>query len=53
MSNIREDAVIDLVIDELWEIYDDDKNGMLDIDETRNFVKESLATMCQTHCFHE
>lgn len=53
MSNIGEDAVIDLVIDELWEIYDDDKNGMLDIDETRNFVKESLATMCQTHCFHE
>ena len=53
ITQMKEDQVINIVIQELWEIYDDDKSGELDVDETRKFVKESLAALCQDHCFNE
>ena len=30
-----ENAAIDGVIEEMWDIYDDDKNGSLDYEETK------------------
>jgi Ca2+-binding EF-hand superfamily protein len=33
------------VIDSIWEKYDDDGNGSLDIDEARHFVKDILKDL--------
>ena len=42
-SNIE--AVINKCVDDIWEQYDSDKNGKLDLDETRKFVKQTLGEM--------
>jgi hypothetical protein len=37
----KHDALVE-VVDELWDKYDDDFNGYLDLDETRNFMTDIL-----------
>ena len=39
------DHIINKVIEELWDEFDDDGNGTLDIDETKAFVKTTLVEM--------
>lgn len=42
-----------MVIEEMWHIYDDDGNGELDYDETKQFIKDSLKAMTNEDCFNE
>ena len=39
------DHIINKVIEELWDEFDDDGNGTLDYDETKEFVKTTLVEM--------
>lgn len=39
------DHIINKVIVELWDEFDDDGNGTLDYDETKDFVKTTLVEM--------
>jgi Ca2+-binding EF-hand superfamily protein len=39
------DHIINKVIEELWDEFDDDGNGTLDYDETKDFVKTTLVEM--------
>ena len=48
-----EEVAIDAVINDMWEIYDEDKNGSLDFNEVKRFVKDALAKMCQSTCYNE
>ena len=36
------DHIINTVIEEIWDEFDDDGNGTLDVDETHLFVKSTL-----------
>ena len=47
------DKALKMVIEEMWEIYDDDKNGELDKREARNFAKDALAALYPEECFRE
>jgi hypothetical protein len=38
----QDDALLQ-VVDNLWDQYDDDGNGYLDIDETRNFILNIMS----------
>lgn len=42
-DEIDDDDALAQVVDNLWEEYDDDQNGYLDIDETRNFIKNIMS----------
>ena len=53
ISGMGEEAAIDAVINDMWQIYDEDKNGYLDFEEVKRFVKDALATMCRSTCFSE
>ena len=53
ISGMGELAAIDAVIDDMWEIYDEDKNGSLDFNEVKRFVKDALAQMCQSVCYND
>ena len=53
ISGMGEQAAIDAVINEMWNIYDEDQSGYLDYDEVKKFVKDALATMCRSICFSE
>jgi Ca2+-binding EF-hand superfamily protein len=39
------DHIINTVIEEIWDEFDDDGNGTLDVDETHLFVKTTLTEM--------
>ena len=41
------------VVDDLWDKYDDDYNGFLDKDETRNFMKDILNQVPNAQEFSE
>ena len=53
ISGMGEEAAIDAVINDMWQIYDEDKSGYLDFEEVKSFVKDALATMCRSACFSE
>ena len=53
ISGMGEEAAIDAVINDRWQIYDEDKNGYLDFEEVKRFVKDALATMCRSTCYSE
>ena len=36
------DHIINTVIEEIWDEFDEDRGGTLDVDETHNFVKSTL-----------
>ena len=42
------DNIINVCIDEIWNEFDVDGNGDLDIDETHEFVKHTLVEMGET-----
>ena len=39
------DHIINTVIEEIWDEFDEDRGGTLDVDETHNFVKSTLIEM--------
>ena len=39
------DTILRKAIDEIWEMFDDDGNGLFDIDETSSFIKHTLTEM--------
>ena len=39
------DHIINTVIEEIWDEFDEDRGGTLDVDETHNFVKSTLQEM--------
>ena len=39
------DHIINTVIEEIWDEFDDDGNGTLDVNETHLFVKTTLQEM--------
>lgn len=41
------------VVDELWDKYDDDFNGYLDFDETRNFMQDIMKQIPNSQEFSE
>ena len=53
ISGMGEEVAIDAVVNDMWEIYDEDKNGSLDFNEVKRFVKDALAKMCQSTCYSE
>ena len=53
IKGMGDEVAVDTVIDDMWVIYDDDKNGSLDFKEVKRFVKDALATMCLSICFKE
>lgn len=38
-----DDAALLEVVESLWSTYDDDNNGYLDMDETRNFILNIMS----------
>merc|ERR1711871_1872275 len=42
---VPDEAAILKILDEVWDRYDDDKNGYLDRDETRKFFTETLGNL--------
>ena len=44
-SNTDIDAVIQKCVDDIWTQYDADNSGSLDKEETKQFVKNTLADM--------
>ena len=38
-----DDAALMEVVNSLWDTYDDDGNGYLDMDETRNFILNIMS----------
>ena len=38
MADLR--MILEQMIDDIWDIYDDDGNGYLDKEETKTFVKD-------------
>ena len=38
-------TILKKAIDEIWEMFDDDGNGLFDIDETSSFIKHTLSEM--------
>ena len=53
MSGMGVEVAIDLVIDDMWSLYDEDKNGTLEYNEVKKFVKDALAMMCRSSCYDE
>ena len=45
------DAVISKCVDEIWEKYDKDNSGLLDKEETRRFVMDTLSDMADGASF--
>jgi hypothetical protein len=39
------DHIINTVIEDIWDEFDDDGNGTLDLEETKAFVKTTLIEM--------
>ena len=56
------DTILRKAIDEIWEMFDDDGNGLFDIDETTSFIRHTLTEMGESpdyaeadfmQCFHQ
>ena len=47
------DTVISKCVDEIWTKYDDDGNGYLDKNETKQFVQDTLADMSDGAGFND
>ena len=39
------ESILRKTIDEIWEMFDDDGNGLFDIDETTSFIRHTLTEM--------
>ena len=39
------ETILKKTIDEIWEMFDDDGNGLFDIDETTSFIRHTLTEM--------
>ena len=48
-----DDAALLEVVNQLWDTYDDDGNGYLDMDETRNFILNIMAQVPNAQEFSE
>ena len=55
------DTIMQKTVDDIWEMFDDDGNGNFDVDETTNFIKQTLIEMGESpdyadadfiQCFH-
>ena len=46
-------ASITNVVDQVFERYDRNRNGYLDLDETREFIKDTLADLGSANEFSE
>ena len=44
---------IEELVEELWAIYDEDKSGSLDYDETKLFITETLTSMGQKDAYND
>lgn len=49
----EDDAALLEVVNQLWDTYDDDGNGYLDMDETRNFILNIMAQVPNAQEFSE
>ena len=47
------DQILKKAIDEIWEMFDDDGNGLFDIDETTAFIKHTLKEMGEQPVYNE
>ena len=47
------DTILSKVIDEIWEMFDDDGNGTFDIDETTAFIRHTLSEMGESPDYNE
>lgn len=45
LEKTDEDLYIEAMMDQIWCIYDDDENNVLDIHETKKFVVDYIAIM--------
>ena len=54
-EEIYEDVnqILKKAIDEIWEMFDDDGNGLFDIDETSSFIKHTLTEMGESPDYAE
>ena len=52
-SNKDESASLNLLVEEIWDIYDVDHSGYLDKDELAKFVKEYMPEMLKDYKFSE
>ena len=50
---MEEDDALMQVVDNLWDTYDDDGNGFLDMDETRNFILDIMKQVPNAQEFEE
>ena len=47
------DSILRKAIDEIWEMFDDDGNGLFDIDETTSFIRHTLQEMGESPEFNQ
>ena len=47
------DTILRKAIDEIWEMFDDDGNGLFDIDETTSFIRHTLTEMGESPDYSE
>ena len=47
------DTILRSAIDEIWEMFDDDGNGLFDIDETTAFIRHTLSEMGESPEYSE
>ena len=47
------DTILKKAIDEIWEMFDDDGNGLFDIDETTSFIRHTLSEMGESPDYSE
>ena len=53
MAGKEQELAIDEFIEQMFEIYDDDGNDFLELEEIRPFVQESLAAMGKDNLYSE
>ena len=55
VQEIYEDVntILGNVVDEIWEMFDDDGNGTFDVDETTDFIKHTLTEMGESPEYSE
>ena len=46
-------TILSNVVDEIWEMFDDDGNGTFDVDETTDFIKHTLTEMGESPEYSE
>ena len=47
------ETILEQVIDEIWDEFDEDRGGTLDMDETRRFVRTTLMEMGESPEYRE